>query len=260
MKIKLMSLNGSSKGNVEVPETFLAPFRPDLIKKAFKVFMTWTRQAYGSDPKAGMKSSAKLSRRRRAYRGSYGFGISRVPRKILMRRGRRMYWVGAWAAGTVGGREPHHPKAEKIWTRSINKKEYDLALRSAIAAGINKDVVEIRGHKVPDSFPFAVEAKFDEVATTKDLVASLEKMGFSEELARAKVKKIRSGVGKRRGRPYKKKKSVLLVTGNEDSKLFYSATNVPGIEVRFIEDLTIEDLAPGNLAGRPVLFVESAFK
>ena len=70
-----------------------------------------------------MKQSAKLSKRRRAYRGSYGFGISRTPRKILSKRGRRLGWVGAVAPNTVGGRRTHPPKAEKIWREEINTKE-----------------------------------------------------------------------------------------------------------------------------------------
>lgn len=260
MKVKVMKIDGTLGNDVDIPDNYLAPFRPDVIKKAFLVFMSWTRQPYGSDPKAGMKHSAKLSRRRKSYRGSYGYGISRVPRKILMRSGRRMYWVGAVASGTVGGRKPHHPKAEKIWYRNINKKEYAFAIRSAISAGLNKDVIAIRGNIVPDSFPFVLSEKFDDLSNTKAVLDSLNKMGFSEDLKRAEIKKIRAGMGKNRGRPYKKRKSVLIITGNDDSKLFYSAENIPGVEVVSANDLEIGDLAPGNMPGRPVLFVESALK
>ena len=260
MKVKIMEIDGTLTNDIEISENFLAPFRPDVIKKAFLVFMSWTRQPYGSDPKAGMKHSAQLSRRRKSYRGSYGHGISRVPRKIMMRSGMRMYWVGAVAAGTVGGREPHHPKVEKIWYKNINKKEYAFAIRSAIAAGLNKDIIKIRGHEVPDTFPFVLSSKFDDINTAKEFENALVKIGFENDLERAKVKKIRAGMGKNRGRPYKKRKSVLIITGNEDSKLFFSGNNIPGVEVVHASDLEIADLVPGNMAGRPILFVESALK
>ena len=84
-----------------------------LIKRAVLTLQNNKRQRYGANPEAGKKVSAALSKRRRKYRGSYGHGISRVPRKILSRRGTSMNWQGAFAPGTVGGRRAHPPKAEK---------------------------------------------------------------------------------------------------------------------------------------------------
>ena len=156
MKVDVLSLTKTSIGKKDLPRQFDEPVRPDLIKRAVESIQANRRQKYGTDPKAGMKASAELSRRRRKYRGSYGHGISRVPRKILSRRGTRFNWVGAVAPGTVGGRKAHPPKAIKEWVRKINKKERRKAIRSALAATMNPEIVTARGHKVPESYPFII--------------------------------------------------------------------------------------------------------
>lgn len=95
MKIPIKDGKAAKVGEIELPAQFTEPVREDLIAKVFKALATNGRMAYGADVRAGMKYAATLSRRRRKYRGSYGLGISRVPRKILSRRGTRFNWVGA---------------------------------------------------------------------------------------------------------------------------------------------------------------------
>src|SRR3989344_7504660 len=146
MKADVVGISGS-KGKGEFPFQFNEPIRPDLVKRAVESIWGNTRQPYGAFPRAGKQAAAKLSRRRRDYKTSYGYGISRVPRKVLSRRGTRFTLVGAYAPGTVGGRQAHPPKAEKIWTRKLNKRERRKAIRSALAATIVKELVEKRGHK-----------------------------------------------------------------------------------------------------------------
>src|SRR3990167_8005974 len=146
MKIGIKDAQGKKVGETNLPQQFNEEMRPDLVRRAFLVIRGHDRQPYGADPEAGMRTSAKISRRRRKYRGSYGFGISRVPRKIMSRRGTRMNWVGAFAPGMVGGRRAHPPKSEKIQHKKINEKERIKAIRSAISATVSKDVVAKRGH------------------------------------------------------------------------------------------------------------------
>ena len=214
-------------------------------------------EPYGASPEAGKRSSAKLSRRRHDYRGSYGFGISRVPRKILTRRGTRMNWVGAFAPGTVGGRRAHPPKAEKIFAKNINKKEKRKAIRSAIHATIEKEVVKKRGHIIPDSYPFIIDNKMESLKKTKDVLLFLKTIGLEKELQRASVKKIRSGKGKLRGRKYRKKKGPLLVI-SKLSTIVKAAKNIPGIDIIAIKDLNAELLAPGAQPGRLTLWSKAA--
>ena len=243
MKLKILSTTKTESGSIEMPEQFYEPLRTDLITKSFLIIQDNSRQTYGADLEAGKKVSAELSRRRKKYRGSYGFGISRVPRKILSRRGTRMSWVGAFAPGTVGGRRAHPPKSSKIWTLKMNKTENRKAIRSAITATINPELVKERGHIAPSDYPFIIDDKIISITKTKELKAILEKLGFKEELIRAKERES---------------KGLLLVTTDTSPKKAFS--NIPGFEVVSIDALNTEVLAPGGNPGRLTLFTTSAIK
>lgn len=259
MELNILSIKKEEKGKVKLPKQFQEEVRPDIIKKAVLALQANRRQPYGADPQAGIRASAELSRRRRKYRGSYGAGISRVPRKILSRRGTRMNWVGAFAPGTVGGRKAHPPKADKIWTQKINKKENRKAIRSALAATMVKEIVAERNHQIPDNYPFIIEEKIETLDKTKDVKNALKGLGFENELKRSSQKKVRAGRGKTRGRKYKKKTGVLLVV-SKDCKLEKSAVNIPGIDVVNIKNINAELLAPGAVPGRLTLFTDKAIE
>src|SRR3989338_2841221 len=169
MKLAILDSTNNKTGEIELPSQFKEEFRPDLIYRSVLAIQSHKRQTYAASAKAGKRASAKLSRRRREYRGSYGFGISRVPRKIMSRRGSRMNWVGAFAPGTVGGRRAHPPKSEKIWSKKINKKENAKAIRSAISATLLKEVVVSRGHLIPNDYPFVLDDKFEMIGETKNI-------------------------------------------------------------------------------------------
>ena len=259
MKLPILDLEKKKAGEKDLPSQFSEAYRPDLIKRAVEALQNSARQAYGADPKAGMRSSSRLSKRRKNYRGSYGFGISRVNRKILSRRGTRFFWVGAFSPQTVGGRRAHAPKAEKNWEKSLNKKENQKAIRSAIAATINKSLVESRGHRVPAEYPFIISAKFEALTKTKELENVLLALGFKDELERSLIKTIRAGLGKLRGRKYKKKKGILLVVGG-DCPALKAAKNIPGIDIVQVNALNVELLAPGAHPGRVAVWTEKAIE
>lgn len=257
MKLNILDISKNKIGEIELPSQFHEDYRPDLIKRAVLAIQSHKRQNYAAHPKAGKRASAKLSRRRRDYRTSYGYGISRVPRKILSRRGTRMNWVGAFAPGTIGGRRAHPPKSEKSWQKKINDKERIKAIRSAITATMIKDIVAERGHKLPNDFPFAVGDAFENLEKTKIILDALMKIGFNEELQRAQGKNIRAGKGKSRGRKYQKKTGPLIIV-SKTSKLEKAARNIPGIEVVEVKKLNAELLAPGGKPGRLALWTNAA--
>ena len=257
MKLNILDLLTNKIGEITLPLQFEEEFRPDLIRMAVTATQTNQRQVYGASQTAGKRASAKLSRRRRDYRGAYGFGISRVPRKIITRRGSRMNWVGAFAPGTVGGRRAHPPKIEKDWIHKINKKEKSKAIRSAIAATILKWVVVERGHLLPSNYPFVIEEKFELIDKTKKVTESLKKLGLEKELERIEEKKIRSGKGKSRGRKYHERKGPLIIVSKKD-KLYKAAANIPGVDVVDVRSLSIEMLAPGGKPGRLTLWTTAA--
>jgi large subunit ribosomal protein L4e len=259
MKLKILDAKNTEKGSKDLPKVFSEEFRPDLIKRAVEAMQSNRRQPYGASPDAGKRASAELSRRRRKYRGSYGHGISRVPRKIMSRRGSRLNWVGAFAPGTVGGRRAHAPKATKIWTKKINVKERRKAIRSAIAATMIKETVQERGHVAPASYPFIITNDFEKLSKTKDVEGALTSLGFKDELSRASEKTFRAGKARLRGRKYRKRKGPLFVVG-ADCILLKAAPNVAGVEVVRVDNLNAELLAPGTNPGRITLFTESAIE
>lgn len=256
MKLPLLNLTKTEIGKVELPLQFSEEVRSDLIKRAYWTISMNKRQAYGAFPMAGKGYSAYISKRRRAYRGIYGSGSSRTPRKVLTRRGRRLFWVGAFVPNTVGGRRAHPPKAEKIWDKKIPKKENRKAIRSAIASTIVPELIKVR-HKIPNNYPFIIDDSITQLKKTKTIFNLLEKLGFKDELERSSVKKVRSGRGKVRGRRYKTKKGVLIVV-KDNCDLQKSARNIPGTEVCLVKQLNAEKLAPGGIPGRLTLWTKGA--
>jgi len=259
MKLPVLNEQKEKVGEVELPVQFSEELRPDLICRAVHALQSAARQPYGTNPRAGLRHSSRVSKERRHYRGCYGFGISRVNRKILSHRGTRMFWVGAFSPQTRGGHAAHPPRAEKIWEQKINQKENRKAIRSALSATINKEMVEKRGHKLPSEYPFAIDSSIEKVNLTKSLQKILSILGFDKELARAAEKKIRAGKGKVRGRKYKQKKSILFVTG-EECPLSKAAKNLAGIDVVPVNALNVEMLAPGAHPGRVTLWTKKALE
>lgn len=257
MKLPLLNTQNKKTGDLALPSQFSEEYRPDLIKRAVHSLQSKARQQHGADPGAGLRHSSKLSKRRRKYRGSYGLGISRTNRKILSRRGTRFSWMGAFSPQTVGGHRSHPPRAEKIWERKINKKENRKAIRSAIAATVQKSLVAKRGHKVPETYPFVVAGGVESLSRTAEVEKLLQDLDFDKELTRSAQKKIRAGFGKARGRKYQHKKGILIVTGGKCS-LLKAAQNIPGIDAVEVKALNAELLAPGTDAGRITLWTENA--
>ena len=257
MKLPILNTTGAKVGEQELPKVFDTPVRQDLILRTNLAITSHKRQPYGTDPRAGAKSAAKLSRRRRKYKTAYGKGISRIPRKIMSRNGERMNWVGAFAPGTVGGRMAFPPSAQKNWHQKINQKERTLARNSALAATVNKQHVSSRGHRIPSTFPFIISTDFETLDKATKVVEALDKLGLTQELERCDTRVIRAGRGKNRGRPYITKIGPLLVVSGP-CKLLAAGRNIPGIDVMPAGRLSTMNLAPGSRPGRLTLYTQGA--
>lgn len=257
MELKILNQQNTEAGKRKLPKQFDEPVRKDLIKKAVEAVQSHNRQPYGAYPWAGLKHSAELSKKRREYRASYGHGISRVPRKITSRRGTQFNWTAAVIPGVVGGRRAHPAKAARVFSKKINDKERKKAIRSAIAATMNKKLIAERGHVLPEKFPFIISNDFEKISKTKALIDSLKKIGLEQDLIRADKKKIRAGKGKSRGRKYKKSKTALLVVSGK-CDLLKAAGNIPGVDIIEINNINAEILAPGCQPGRLTLFTDAA--
>jgi len=259
--IKVFSISGESKEKIRLPLQFNEKYRPDLIRRAVLALRSHKIQPYGTKKDAGNIHSVEFSKRRREYKTTYGYGQSRTPRKVMVKQGSRFTTMGANAPQTVGGRVAHPPKVEKIRAEKINNKERKKAIRSAIAATANREIVASRGHKIGDlkELPIVVEEKFEDIGKTKDVENFLIKIGLKKEIEKAKEKKVRAGKGKMRGRKYKKKIGPLFVVSKKGN-LMKAAKNIAGADVCLVKDLNVDVLAPGTHPGRLVIWSEGAIK
>jgi large subunit ribosomal protein L4e len=245
MKAKVLDLKGEVVEVIELPSIFEEEYRPDIIRKAVHAIQSHRRQPYGPNPLSGVNYAWE--------NWGPGYGYARVPRWKL---GLRAVVVPQ----AVGGREAHPPKVQKKWGEKINKKEMRKALRSAIAATANAEVVKSRNHIFDGDLPKVVVDEIEAVSKTKDAVSVLKAIGVYGDIERAKERKRqRAGIGKMRGRRYVSKKSVLIVV-NEDRGIIKAAKSLPGVDVVTVRNLNVELLAPGGHPGRLVVWSKSALK
>jgi len=255
MKVNVLSIQGKPKGKIDLPDVFNEKFRPDLIKRTVLALQSQRRQPYGTDPLAGSRSSAHFHGKRRQRHTMQMRDMARAPR--IHTGPPHFYFRARKVPQSVKGRRAHPPKVEKDWYQKINKKERKLALNSAIAATANKDVVSGR-HKVElVELPLVIEDAVQSINKTKDVERLLSSLKLDDELKRIKVRKVRAGKGKMRGRKYKTKKGPLIVV-SEDKGIGKACKNVPGIDVSLAKNISVEDLAPGTLAGRLTIWSKSS--
>ena len=256
MKTTLYNTQGKKAKEIQVPAFFEARVREDIVAKVLEAKKGV--QPYGPSPVAGKQHSAsgKVIHRRHVWRSGYGRGMSRIPRKIMLRRGTQANWVGAEVASTRGGRRAHPPKPiSMINSKNINKKEMQLALISALSATANKKYIESKykslDKKNLGEVPFIVESKFSGMKA-KEILAGLKNI-LGKEIFSVSIrkKKIRSGKGTARGRKYKNNAGLLFVIGNKEKM----KTNA--FEMKKVSELGVSDLARGGL-GRITVYTESA--
>lgn len=249
-KIKVYSLEGKAVDEIELPPIFMEDFRPDLIKRAVISAQTARIQPWGTDPMAGKRTTAESF--------GAGRGAAMVPRVKGSRHPAGS--KGAFVPQAVGGRRAHPPRVERTIHEKINRKERRKAIRSAVAATANPELVEKRGHHLDNipQIPLVVEDDLCTVRKTKETREIFQKLGIMDDVIRSKTgKKIRAGKGKTRGRKYRKPKGPLLVV-NQDKGISLGARNHPGVDVVVVDNLNTEALAPGTHPGRLTIYTRSA--
>ncbi len=243
MNATIIDLDGNTTEDIELPAVFTTEYRPDLIQRAVTVSHANRAQPYGSDAYAGKRTSAESI--------GAGFGRARVPRANNR---------GARVPQAVGGRRAHPPKPTADRGKDINARERQLATRSAIAATADVDRVADRGHQFDPAleFPIVLEDGFEDLERTAEVLEVLEAIGVAADIERADAgRSIRAGRGTMRGRKRRTPASILFVTSSEagPSK---AARNLAGATVATADEVNVEDLAPGGLAGRLTLWTEAA--
>ncbi|MGC8849431.1 MAG: 50S ribosomal protein L4 [Candidatus Bathyarchaeia archaeon] len=251
-RVKVYGLDGKALRTIRLPSVFNTPVRYDLIRRAVVAQQSHGFQPKGRDPMAGKRTTAE------SY--GVGHGLARVPRVKGERHPRS--GQAAFAPGTVGGRLAHPPSPLKRIGKKINRKERLLALKAAIAATADKELVGLRGHlfNVKRGLPIVVSDEFEGLSKAEEAVETLEKLGVREDLERVKGSiKERAGKGKMRGRRLKKAVGPLIVIA-EDRGVSKAVRNIPGVDVVRVYSLSVEDLAPGTHPGRLTVWSESALK
>ncbi len=241
MEVNIIDLSGRSAKKIN-SGLFDEPLRPDLIKKAVLASQANRQQPYGPHMYAGMRTSAEG--------WGPGRGVSRVARLKNSSKAARI-------PQAVKGREAHPPKPEADRTEKINDKERAKAIRSAISATGDTELVKKRGHQFSAQLPLIAVDELASLTKTKDVRSFMEAAQVWDDIERAKVKTIRAGKGKLRGRKYKRSKSILIVTA-EDKGLVRAARNLSGVDVITSDQLNAELLAPGTSPGRLTIYTESA--
>jgi large subunit ribosomal protein L4e len=250
MKARVIALDGTDSGEIELPAVFDTPYRPEVIHKVYVNVLSHSYHRQGRYPAAGEMVSAESR--------NTGLGIARLARA----RGEGCPRAGqaAGVAGVRHGRVAHPPESWKDIYKKINRKEKQLGLCSAIAVTAKKELVQRRGHKISNEvkLPLVVSNDIESIAKTKDLKNALIRLGLGDDLARASlVRKARSGTARRRGRSARSGTSALIVVGN-DSKLVTLSESIPGINIKHAKELSILDLVPGSKPIRLTIYSQSA--
>ena len=252
MKAQIYSVEGKAGRDVELPPQFSCDVRPDLIARAAISDQTKRYQPKGNDPRAGMETSARYKGRKEDFGSGKNKGTAIRPREILPKG--RLGKVKR-IPSAVKGRRAHPPHVNKVIFEQINKKEYRVALRSAIAATADKAAVTARGHKFAVALPIVVDNSFEAFSKTSQAYKTLTAI-IGSDLARAQYAKIRTGVRKRKGGKVYPVSAIIAVS--KDSPILKAARNIAGVDVVKVSDLTVELLAPGAKAGRLAVYTEAA--
>ncbi|MBU5575270.1 MAG: 50S ribosomal protein L4 [Candidatus Aenigmatarchaeota archaeon] len=255
--VAVYDIKGTKIKDIQLPKIFYSEIREDIINRAFLSYLSKIRQPYGTDILAGLRTSAHYHGRGRGYYSMKNREMARIQRIHGGNPGQELRAKVAPQARS--GRRAHPPKVEKKFELKINKKEKKLALLSSIAATANYELVSKR-HKIPKiDLPLVISDDFENISKTKDAKNILISLNLKDELKRAKNKKIRAGKGKMRGRKYKQKRSLLIISKN-DKNLKKAFENIPGIDVCKVSNISVNLLAPGGKPGRLTLWTESAIK
>jgi len=253
----LYSTKGEVKSKVNLPPVFKTAYRPDLIQRSVVAEESTERQRYSNNPNSGFKYSADYyGSRRHAYRQTINRGQSRLPREKPGGGGLGQIRIVPQAKG---GHRSHPPKG-RDYTKKINKKEYALALKSAIAATKEKDLALSRGHKVEkiSELPIVVEDAVEKIGNTSKLEETLKSLGLKDELESVTVKK-KTGKPETRSRDARTKRGILFILKNAENVL-KASSNLPGVDATTVDELKVGLLAPGTKAGRLTVWSESALK
>lgn len=236
--VDVLNMDGSTAKTAELPSAFSEEVRPDLIARAVIAESTRKLQPQAHYVLAGMQTTASYYGAMNSYRTGRHMGIAIRPREKL---GGGVQGKVKRIPSAVKGKRAHPHLAEKRLIEQINTKEYQKAVRSAIAAVKQ---------------PIVVLSSMESIAKTKDVIKLLNNLKLAGQLGRGTEKGLRKGRGRlSRQRLYKK--SVLMVV-EKDNGIIRAARNIPGVDVCSVKGMSVSLLAPGGRPGRQTVWSEGA--
>ncbi len=255
MNANVLSLQGTQKGSIEVPALFSETVREDLIRRAVIAEQTTKLQPKGHYLLAGMNTTARYYGAMSSYRTGRHMGIAIRPRQKL---GGGQQGQVRRIPSSVKGKRAHPHKIEKTLIERINKKEYQKAVRSAIAATAVADIV-MKKHAIERmQLPIILSNEIESIKKTKDVIAMLAALKLSADLEKSRNPSLRKGIRRLSQRRHFRK-SALIVVG-EDRGIVRAARNIAGVDVCTVGEIKADLLAPGGVPGRITIWSESAVK
>ncbi len=237
----VFGLDGKVAKSTALPRIFSGEFREDIVRRALLSEQSRGYQPQGHFIRAGFETTAVyVGKYSAAYRRGRHMGIAIRPRQKL----------GGGAQGDVRripsatkGHRAHPHKIEKIIEEQINRKEYELAIRSAIAGSSNVALVKSKHLTEAKELPIVIDDKLEAVTKTKELIKVLDALGVSADVERSHDPTVRRGL-KRLSSVRHFRNSVLIVS-KSSGNIEKAGRNIPGVDVCTVSDLTVGKLAPG---------------
>jgi large subunit ribosomal protein L4e len=246
-------MQGSTKGKMELPEIFMEQVREDLIRRAVVAELSLRLQPQGHFPLAGMNTTAAYYGAMGSYRTGRHMGIAIRPRQKLA--GGRQGEVRRIPSARKGKRA--HPHViEKTLVEEINNKEYQKAIRSAIAATARTELV--KSHHRVERAPFILSDEMESMKKAKDVMAMFSKLKLDADVEKSHRRSIRKG--QRRLSIRRHFRNTVLIVVKDDKGIIKAARNIPGVDACTTGNITAALLAPGGVPGRITVWSESAVK
>ncbi|MDE1860192.1 MAG: 50S ribosomal protein L4 [Candidatus Micrarchaeota archaeon] len=250
--MNVYGIDGNVEKSIELPGIFKGTFREDIVRRALLSEQSRRYQPQAHDVMAGLRTTAVYVGNYKSYRTGRHMGIAIRPRQRL--GGGSMGDVRRIPSATKGRRaHPHH--LEKIIEEHINRKEYMLAIKSAIA-GCSDSAMIKKGHRIAElSMPIVVDNKLESISKSKELSSIMDKLGLAKDLEASHKPRLRKGL--RRASNKRHFRNSVLIVVSDSKHIEKAGRNIPGVDVCSIKQLSIGKLAPGAIP-RPSIWTEGA--
>jgi large subunit ribosomal protein L4e len=240
MQANVYQIDGKVEKKITLPKVFEKSYNEGIVRRALLSEQSTRYQPQGHYLMAGLQTTATYVGRYSTYRTLRHVGQAIRPRQKLAKGAmgdvRRI-------PSSVKGRRAHPHKIEKTIVERINRKEYVLALESAIAGTANAKVVKQNHTYSGETLPIVVSSQIEKLGKTSDLLKVLEALSLMADVEKSHDPKIKPGLRRKVQRRYFR--NSVLIVAKDATTLSRSGRNIPGVAVSSVSALDIETLAPG---------------